>query len=145
MTRIITVGLVLLGLTLFYCSGQDQASGAEPEWFGTWEGTFEDAVKESAPDDAITTTLKLVRLRINPDGTFSLLRGGMPATGDFRLSGDKVILKVKRILDRPVEDHGKGAVKMNKEITVEMQKDGTALLIDEFYDDPIVLTKRSQR
>ena len=112
-------------------------------WYGRWEGTmnFTDAPDQ---DDVIARTINTARLDIRPDGTFSLVRGGVPVSGNHVLQGEKATLKVLKFMDRPIEDVGEGAVKMNKDIKLRLKEDGTVVLSDDFYDEDVLLTKQAQ-
>lgn len=141
--RIITFAIVALGLLLFGSLMSMSCAGRDAEWYGTWEGTM-DLANPSIEDDAVKRTVNAVRLKINPDGTFSLVRGGMPSTGEHVLNDDVATLRIKKFMNRPIEELGDGAVKMNKELKVKMQDGGTLLLYDSFYGDPVELKMRSQ-
>lgn len=134
--RIISFALVALGLLLFGSLMTMSCAGRDAEWYGTWEGTMQFA-NPSIEDDAVKRTINTVRLKINPDGTFSLMRAGSPLTGEHVLNDDEATLRPKKFLNRPIE-------REYEEITVKMQDDGTILLYDDFYGDPVKLKKRSQ-
>jgi hypothetical protein len=118
------VGLVgLAALSATGCSSSFQ-------WSGKWSGKRDLPLPEGG-DPSILATISKVELSLEAGGRFELLEGGLPKSGTFRSGGPKAYLKVTHFMERPIESLGDSAVKMNQEIVLSAQKDGTIL-----FDDP---------
>lgn len=136
MKQIITVGF-LVSLFLLGC-------GRPPvKWVGIWEGQDNKVVRPGALEDDIAYSLRKVSLTIRSDATFELIRGGIPYTGNVSFGDDRCFLKVLQVLDRRVEQVDPTADSRSWEIRLEMQKDGTATLVDahSLTSDTVVLKK----
>lgn len=112
-------------------------SGPSFSWAGEWKGK-RDLKPKPGENEVILNTIAMVSLKLNPNGTFELFEGGAPKTGDYRVDGEKAYLKVKTFFDRPIEAQGEVAVKMNQEIELSAQKDGSIL-----FRDPAGLAQES--
>lgn len=167
MHRSITLGLLFVGLAslcTFCLLGCDPETAAdamderraaseaandiptEPaELYGVWEGEF-DRVDPSMPNDGKRGTINYLRLTIRRDRTFRMLDAGMPKSGTYRIVNGKALLKTTRVMDRPIEQLGSGARKMNLEMTAELQDDGTLLFMDPggFDEGYVTLVRRTQ-
>ena len=102
---------------------------------GKWSG------KRSLPnnekgENPILNTIAKVDLDLKSNGRFTLLEGGIPKEGTYRTEGKKAFLKVDTFMDRPIEDQGKVAVDMNKEIELAAKEDGSLLFTDPAGLDP---------
>ena len=111
---------------------------------GKWSG------KRSLPnnekeEDPILNTIAKVDLELKPNGRFTLLEGGVPKEGTWRTAGKTTFLKVDTFMDRPIEDQGKVAVDMNKEIEVAAQADGALLFTDPAGLDPQTVRLERQK
>jgi hypothetical protein len=102
---------------------------------GKWSGKRSLANNEKG-ENPILNTIAKVELDLKPSGRFTLLEGGIPKEGTYRTEGQKAFLKVDTFMDRPIEDQGELAVKMNKEIELTVQKDGSLLFTDPAGLDP---------
>ena len=139
MSRIMTVGLLLVGLTLFGCANESR------KWYGIWEGDLK--VSDPAmPNDDLRRMVDLAKLSIKPDGTFELMRSSITVSGTHRLGKDKAFFTITRILDQPISTQGPGTQKMNKDLTATWEEDGSLLLNDPtgFESGPVKLTRTSQ-
>lgn len=122
----------LLGLLLFGC-------GPSFQWNGHWTGKRNLPLPEGG-DPAILSTISKVELTLEPNGRFELLEGGLPKSGTFHAEGQTAYLKITHFMDRPIEAQGEAAVKMNQEIVLTAQKDGSVL-----FDDPGGIAKETVR
>lgn len=142
MPRSITVALLCLGLSqawLFGCAPDRSA------WYGEWEGKL-DRADRSAPDDGIKQVINTISLTFQPDGTFKMVESGIPKSGTANLGSKKAFLTVQTIMGRQVSAMGSGASAMNRELTVELQEDGTLLFSDPDTPDlrSVRLTRATQ-
>ena len=134
MTRIISVAVLALGLSLlvaFGCANQSQ------KWYGQWEGDLQ----RVDPVDSTARTINKAELRIKADGTFLLIRSGISEEGTHQLGDDKAFLKVTKVLGRQIDQIGPAAEAMNKDLVLRWQDDGTITLDDPggFDEKPVVL------
>jgi hypothetical protein len=137
MTRIISVAVLALGLSLlavFGCENQSQ------KWYGDWVGNL-NRVDEV---DDVARSINHIKLTIKPDGTFQLLRSGIGDSGSHQLGEDKAFLKITHHLDRPIQQMGPGAEKMNKDLILRWQDDGSITFEDPggFDVGPVRLTRQ---
>ncbi|HRF60185.1 MAG TPA: hypothetical protein PLH94_09765 [Fimbriimonadaceae bacterium] len=93
-------------------------------WTGQYEGNRDLAVPQGA-NPALIRTMGMVRLDLRPDGTFTLIEGGNPMTGDYTTSGDEATLRVKTFMDRPIAAMGSAAEAMKRPVTLRRQADGS--------------------
>ncbi|MBX3096686.1 MAG: hypothetical protein KF812_07475 [Fimbriimonadaceae bacterium] len=93
--------------------------------------------------DPVVNTLRRVEVVIRGNGTFERVEGGIPSSGVVSFSGDAASLHVQRILDRPVEDVGPGAVRQNQPIQLKWLGENQIEYTDSasFYPDPIKLSR----
>ena len=70
----------------------------------------------------------------------------MLKTGTVRIVDGKAFLTIKRIMDRPIQQLGSGAEKMNLDLTAEIQEDGSMLFRDPggFDDRYVTMVRRAQ-
>jgi len=131
--------VVLVLVVLAFAAG---CSGPGFSWAGEWKGR-RDLKPKPGENEVILNTIAMVSLKLNPNGTFELFEGGAPKTGDYRIEGEKAFLKVKTFFDRPIEAQGEVAVKMNQEIELSAQKDGSILFRDPagLSQDSLVLRR----
>jgi hypothetical protein len=119
-------------------------SGSSFNFEGKWSG------KRSLPnnekgENPILNTIAKVDLDLKPSGRFTLLEGGIPKEGTYRTEAKKAFLKVDTFMDRPIEDQGKVAVDMNKEIELVAQPDGSLLFNDPAGLDPQIVRLERQK
>lgn len=138
MTQIITIGIAV-ALASLGCTG------SRTSWVGTWTGENKELVKPGMSDD-IANTLRRVTLELKPDGSFDLTQAGVPFSGTVTFGDDRCFLKVTKMFERRIESLGPNAAEANKEMRLEKQPDGTALLVDptSFQGSPIKLTRQAQ-
>lgn len=129
--------LVVAVLLLAGCSGPSF------QWSGHWKGR-RDLKAKPGENEAVLNSIAKIDLKLDPNGTFELLEGGAPKEGDYRTEGTSAILKVKTFFGRPIEAQGEVAVKLNQEILLKAQKDGTIVFSDPagFTEESIVLTRQ---
>ncbi|MCA0361322.1 MAG: hypothetical protein LCH41_09730 [Armatimonadetes bacterium] len=130
------LAVLVLGL-----SGCDSGAG---KWVGVWEGNDEAAVSDELAKEnpVIANTLRKVSVTICSNGNFVLTRGGMPYEGAATLSRDKVLLQVKTILGRPIENEPTMVQKANPNI--EMIRKGSGAEFKDpadFGKPPIRMTR----
>ena len=142
MRRSITFAIFCSGLAALALVGCQDANA---EWYGVWEGDLK-RTDPTKPDDAIRRTIDLLLVTIRRDGTFEMEESGMLKTGTVRIVDGKAFLTIKRIIDRPIQQLGSGAEKMNLDLTAEIQEDGTMLFRDPggFDDRYITLVRHAQ-
>ena len=124
-------GLGLIALVALLAS----SCGSSFPWPGHWVGQRNLPLPEGG-DPGILATIGKVDLILKENGRFELLEGGLPKSGTFRTEGNRAFLKITHFMDRPIEQQGDAAMKMNQEIELSAQKDGTIV-----YDDPGGLVK----
>lgn len=113
--------------------------GGSFAWTGKWVGK---RTLELPPNGNpyVMATLAKVELTILPNGRFELLESGVPKSGTVRTEGRRAYLKVTHFMDRPLSDQGEAALKMNQEIRLSVQKDGSIE-----FDDPGGLVREKVR
>ncbi len=117
------LGLIgLMGLFAVSC-------GASFQWAGTWTGKRNLSLPKGG-DPSILATISKVELKIEENGRFELFEGGVHKSGTVRSEGRQAFLRVTHFLDRPIEAQGEAAVKMNQEILLSAQKDGSVIFTD---------------
>lgn len=134
------LGTVCALLALFAGSG----CGARHDWVGNWQGD-RPPLEGRGEDDPIANTFRRVEVNVKSDGTFERVEGGIPSTGTIAFSGDEATLHVERVLDRPVEDIGQGAVRQNKPIVLKWLGKDQIEYTDpgSFNPEPLVLHRKS--
>lgn len=111
-------------------------------WIGQYEGNRNLTVPEGA-NPALIRTMGMVRLELKADGTFVLIEGGNPMTGDYITSGDEASLRVKTFMDRPIDAMGTAAEAMRRPITLRRKTDGSIEFSDPsaFEGAPITIRR----
>ena len=125
-----TAAILLVG-----CSGT-------ASWEGSWHGRRElSGIKEITP---ASRTLGEVRLNINPRQQFTLVDASMPKAGTYRIKDGVLLLQVEEVAGRPLA--ASGDLKLNPEIALERQPDGSLLFKDPaaFDKKPIRLVRETQ-
>ena len=142
MRRSITFAIFCSGLAALIFLG---CQNPNEEWYGVWEGDLQ-RTDPAKPDDDRKRTIDLLLVTIRRDGTFEMEESGMLKTGTVRIVDGKAFLTIKRIMNRPIQQLGSGAEKMNLDLTAEIQEDGTMLFRDPggFDDRYITLVRRAQ-
>lgn len=94
--------------------------------------------------ETVLNTVAAVELKLNPNGTFELLEGGTPKEGDWRHDGKAAFLKIRTFMGRPIEEQGELAVKLNQEIELRAQNDGTVHFRDPagFVEETVTLKRQ---
>ena len=136
------MGLVgLTGVTSSILSG-GACGGPTFVFTGHWTGR-RDLPKRPGDNEIILNSIAKVDLELRPNGQFELLEGGVPRSGTYRVDGRDAYLHVTQFMNRPIEDQGQTAVKLNQEIELKAQKDGSILLTDPagFTKDSVKLTR----
>ena len=133
--RLLALLLGLIGLISLIALARISCSSNSFNFEGKWSG------KRSLPnnekgENPILNTIAKVDLDLKSNGRFTLLEGGIPKEGTYRTEGKKAFLKVDTFMDRPIEDQGKLAVDMNKEIELTAKEDGSLLFTDPAGLDP---------
>ena len=122
-------------------------SGCSPSynWVGDWSGKRDTSAYEGVTP-GVAHTLATIKLTINPNGTFTILEGGIPKEGDYVSSGGKLILKPTRIMDRPVEALGEVGAKMKTEMELEAISTDKVLFRSgsDPQSEPVSLARESQ-
>jgi hypothetical protein len=118
------------------------ACGPGHDWVGEWRGNRNLPVPEGSTPE-MAHMVGDVRLILRNDGTFTLTEAGMPKHGFYSTSGDRAMLKVRRILDKPIEMLGSGAEQMNLPIEVTWVGHDTLRINDPgaFIKAPITLQR----
>lgn len=118
---------------------------SKSKWVGTWEGQLE-PLSEEERKDPIAYTVNRVTLEVNQDGSFELIRGGMPNGGRVVFSKNKSILRLETIMGRPLENEPDNVRKQNPDIEIEWLDSGKIRLIDpnDFGRQPLILSKRNE-
>ena len=132
----------MLGPTLLALCG----CGGAHQWYGEWQGDLQ-LVGNRIPDDPVKATINRIRLTLKPDGSFEMVRSGIPETGDFRSGGDRAFLTIKTRFGQPVSLSGPGTQAMNRDLTLDWQKDDSLLFTDPagFDTHPVLLDRKAQR
>ena len=126
----------MLGVLLASC-------GPPPrDWTGEWTGELP-LSSTDGPNDTVAKTLRAVKLTVRPDSTFVLVRGGIPAEGEYFSAGDGLVLRFRKILGQPMEKQPPEIQKQYADARIEVDKDGTVKLVDpaDFNRDPIKLLR----
>jgi hypothetical protein len=115
------------------------------DYTGQWSGKRDIPLKPG-DNEVILNTIAKVELTMHPNGRFDLLEGGIPKDGTYRTDGMKAHLKVERFMQRPIEEQGETAVKMNQEILLEAQSDGSLVFTDPagFQQESVRLIRKSE-
>jgi hypothetical protein len=137
MAKSITVGLLALGLL----SGCQSSS---KKWYGTWVGEL-DRADPSMPDNDVKRTVNSIRIEIKPDGTFTMLESGFDKEGTHRLGSRQAFLTVTRMLGRPIEQLGAEAERLNQDLVLTWEPNGTVSFTDPrgFDGGTVVLRRRA--
>ena len=70
------------------------------KWIGTWEGFLS---LKSHPENPNLDTVDKVQLIFNGNSTFNLYLRGIPVSGQAFFGSNETKLKVKTVMDRPIE------------------------------------------
>jgi uncharacterized lipoprotein NlpE involved in copper resistance len=117
--KVLVLGLLAVCLALAGCSDRSKVVG---EWLGDRPTKV-----EAGKDPTVAGTLATVKLTMNRDGSFVLTEEGFDKSGRAVADRAEWVLKIDRILDRPVASLGSGAEAMAGERQVTPQPDGTLL------------------
>lgn len=137
--RFASVGLLSLIGALLLGSA---CGGPSFNFTGHWTGR-RDLPKKPDDNAVILNSIAKVDLELRPDGRFELLEGGVPRSGSYRVDGRDAYLRVTHFMNRPIEDQGQTAVKLNQEIELKAQNDGSITLRDPagFTKDSVKLVR----
>lgn len=137
MLRIIPLAILLLG-----SSG---CANSSRKWIGKWEGTHTALVSAELAEQnpALAASIRQVVLTINPDSTYTLVRAGMPESGNIVFAGDKATLTATMVLNQPLQRQDESVQRQYPPIPLTFSSSNTITFSDpaDFGRNPITLTK----
>lgn len=114
---------------------------AAHDWTGEWTGELP-SLSPDAPKDTVANTLNKVKLTVRPDGTFTLVRGGIPADGETIPSDGGLILRFRKVLGQPLDKQPQEVRQQYADAKMQI-KEGSVVLVDptDFNRDPVKLLR----
>ncbi|MBX3111438.1 MAG: hypothetical protein KF857_05450 [Fimbriimonadaceae bacterium] len=127
---------VVLGVLLASCGP------APRDWRGEWVGELP-ASTTTGPDDTVAKTLRAVKLTVREDGSFVLVRGGIPAEGEVLSDSPGLTLRFHKVLGQPMDRQPPEVKRQYADVRLEPLDDGSAKLVDpaDFNRDPVRLVR----
>lgn len=135
--RTLRLAVLMLAAVCLGCS--------HPSFEGRWIGS-RNLAKPDGTKDFMTEMAGKVELEFKPGNKFNLYEGGYPKSGSVRYENGVCYLRIERLMDRPVAEHGDAAVQMNDEIVVKKVNEDTLSIQDPrgFDKEPIMLARDPQ-
>ncbi len=126
-----SIPLAVLAVGLLACGSP------ATKWVGEWQGQQDGLVRDDK-DDVIAQTLRRVTLTVGADGTFTLVKGGVPYQGTVLFGAQESTLQVTSLMDRQLSP---GVT--FKPIVLTMAEGGTLTMTDpnDFQRPPVKLKR----
>jgi len=121
-----------------------EGCGPTFQWEGYWRGNRN---LPAGSDPVISRTLGDVKLYMDPNNQFRLVKEGIPMTGSVRFEDAKAYLKIETRLNTPMDKEPPEVQAANKEIVLTPQQDGTISFVDPggFDAEPVILKRQAKQ
>jgi hypothetical protein len=107
------------------------------ELLGIWVGSYETPCPQEI-DPAVAHTLNKIELHLKPHATFTLIQYGLTYEGDFHISGNHLILRLKKLMGRPIERAFLPSFHPPKTLSANI-KDNTLVLSSDDKINPVLV------